>query len=477
VELRRVRDLGLAGQVNFWLLALAGLTALRLVLAATIPLSPDEIYYWLWSVDPQPGYFDHPPMVAYWIRAGTGLFGNTPLGVRFFGPVAAALGSVLLWDAGEHLWPKRHAGLIAASLFNATIILGVGAIVMTPDTPLVFFWTAALAALGRLLASKDARWWLAVGAAAGAGLLSKYTALLLMVSIFFWLVTQAEGRAALRTVWPWAGLALAGAIFAPDFVWNAAHGWVSFFKQGGRVAGFDLGRSADYLGELVAGQIGLATPIVFTLATAGLWRIRRLAEPRARLLLWVTLLPAAVFLEHVLTGRVEANWPAVVFPGAALAASYLPETVMAVWLRPALGTGFGLTLLVYAQAVAAPFPLAAGHDPAALQLAGWQELADQITTLKPDFITSDDYAIASELAFHTPADVTVTGFDRRWTYFDLPRAPVAAGAFGIMVTRRQDAPCPVSLGEVTRRDRGQVVMSYKLCRFAATPNMALLPHP
>ncbi len=463
--------------MNFWILALGGLTLLRLVLAATIPLSPDETYYWLWSVHLQPGYFDHPPMVAYWIRAGTGFFGNTPLGVRFLGPVAAALGSVLLWDAGEHFLPKRHAGLIAAALFNATIILGVGSIIMTPDTPLVFFWTAALAALGRLQASRDARWWLAVGAACGAALLSKYTAALLVASLFFWLVTRADGRAALRTVWPWAGVALAGLVFAPDVYWNAAHGWVSFFKQGGRVEGFDPERSAAFLGELVTGQIGLATPIAFGLMAAGIWRAARSPDANARLLVWPTLLPAAVFLEHVVSGRIQANWPAVLFPSAALAAAYVPEAVMARWLRPALGLGFGLTLLAYAQAVAAPFPVPAGHDPAALQLAGWQAMADQVAALKPAFVTSDEYAIASELAFDTPANLSVTGFDTRWRYFDLPNAGVPAGEIGVMVTRRTDAPCPALLGVISRGRAGSKVMDYKICRFAATPDMVLLPHP
>ena len=54
------------------LVALAVLTLLRLALAARLPLAPDEAYYFLWSRHLQAGYFDHPPMVALWIRAGTG---------------------------------------------------------------------------------------------------------------------------------------------------------------------------------------------------------------------------------------------------------------------------------------------------------------------------------------------------------------------------------------------------------------------
>ena len=142
--------------------ALAAVTLLRLAMAAVVPLSPDEAYYWVWSHALAPGYPDHPPMVALWIRAGTALAGQGALGVRLLGPFSAALGSVLLADAAERLLPGRRAGIVAAALLNATLLFGVGAVVMTPDTPLLFFWTACLWALAHI----------ASGGGAGLGLAS-----------------------------------------------------------------------------------------------------------------------------------------------------------------------------------------------------------------------------------------------------------------------------------------------------------------
>ena len=63
------------------------LLALRAVFAALLPLSADEAYYWLWSQHPAWGYFDHPPMIAWLIRAGTLVLGDTPLGVRAAGEI------------------------------------------------------------------------------------------------------------------------------------------------------------------------------------------------------------------------------------------------------------------------------------------------------------------------------------------------------------------------------------------------------
>lgn len=458
---------------RIWLAALLGLTVLRLILAATLPLAPDEAYYWLWSQHLQPGYYDHPPMVALFIRIGTFLFGTSPFGIRLLGPLAAAGGSLLLWRAGEDICPNRHAGLIAAGLFNASIIAGVGAILITPDTPLILFWTATIAAIGRLLATRDPRWWLAIGIAAGMALLSKYTAGLLIAGIGLWLLTTRDGRRALATPWPWAGLALAFIVFAPNLVWNHAHGWISYFKQGGRVTQLDPARSLQFLAELVFGQIALVTPISFALMAAGIWRLGRARNAVAGLLLWLTLLPAAIFLENTIAERVQANWPAIIYPAACIAAACLPEAFLIRWLKPALACGFLLTLLVYAQAATALFPLTPARDPTALQLSGWGDLSNQVAAHHAAFVTSNDYATTAELAYHAPAGAVVAGFETRWQYLNFAPGNLA-GKTGILVTRRTDTACPALLGTISRRSPRGIVTTYRLCGITAATDGILL---
>jgi 4-amino-4-deoxy-L-arabinose transferase-like glycosyltransferase len=224
--------------VNPWLAALLAVTALRLVIAAIVPLAPDEAYYWVWSRALQPGYFDHPPMVALFIRAGTLLACEGALGIRLMGPISIAVVSVLLARAADSLFPARRRGIAAAVLFNATMVVGLGSILATSDLPLLVFWTAALWALARLHATQDGRWWLVFGLLAGLALASKYTAILLGLGVVLWL---AGSRAAWRWWRDWrlhAGGALALLVFSPVLAWNAARGWVSLAKQGGR-AGAD----------------------------------------------------------------------------------------------------------------------------------------------------------------------------------------------------------------------------------------------
>jgi 4-amino-4-deoxy-L-arabinose transferase-like glycosyltransferase len=455
---------------------LAALTVLRLILAATVPLTPDETYYFLWSQHLQAGYYDAPSMVAVWMRIGTLLLGDDPLGIRLLGPVSAALGTLLLMDAGERMFPHRQAGLMAAAMLNVTLMIGAGSIIMTPDTPLIFFWTAGIAAFARLLEHENPRWWLAVGVVAGLALYSKYSAALFIAAAFIWMISDARGHARLLTPWPWAALLIALAIFAPNLWWNGIHGWVSYLKQGGRVAHFQPARALQFLGEFVGGQIALFTPILFGLAALGTWRLGRSPSIAAHLLVWLTVVPGVMFLEHVISGRVQPNWAAIMYPSACLAAAALPMADLRRWLTPALGLGFALTALVYAQALAAPFPLLTSADPTALQMRGFGELTAQVAAQHPAFLTSDDYATAAILAYYAPKTIPVAGFSRRWHFFNFPRAGLK-NRIGILVTRRDGTPCGKEIATVTRTRGKQAIQTYRLCRFTAPAAGILLPRP
>ena len=451
---------------------------MRLAVAGAAPLSPDEAYYWVWSRALAPGYLDHPPMVALWIRAGTALLGQGALGVRLLAPLSAALGSVLLARAAEDLFPGRRIGGPAAALLNATLLLGAGAVTMTPDTPLLFFWTATLWALARLLRTGRGAWWLVVGLAAGAALASKYTAALLGFGIALWLVADPVGRRWLRSPWPWAGGALAGLCFAPVLAWNAAHGWASFAKQGGRTGDWRPRDALGHVAELVGSQVGLATPLVAALCMAGAWAAaRRWRQGAAPALLTALTLPAAaVFVEHALGDRVQANWPAVLYPAACIAAA----AYAARWWKPAAALGFGLAALVYAQAATAFLPLPRALDVTLVRLGGWDGLAAQVAARDASFVAAGNYGLAAMLARLLPGPVV--GTEPRWALFDLPAAPIA-GREGLLLQSRRRAggpdPAPwrslVQVGTVERSRGGVVAESYDLYRVVARGDMVRLP--
>jgi 4-amino-4-deoxy-L-arabinose transferase-like glycosyltransferase len=470
------------------------LTVLRLAVAGLTPLSPDEAYYWVWSRAPAAGYLDHPPMVALWIRLGTTIAGQGPLGVRLLAPLSAALGSVALARAAADLSGDRRVGLMAAALLNATLLFGVGSVTMTPDTPLLFFWTLTLAALARLVATGDGRNWLLAGAMAGLAMDSKYTALLLAPSILAWLLLARGMRVWLGRWQVWAGLLLAAASVAGVVLWNADHGWASFAKQGGRTEAWHPARAAQFLAELIGGQIGLATPLAALLCAVGLGAAtRRMRDPGWGLLAALTVVPGLVFVEHALGDRVQANWPAVIYPSAAIAAARLGGRWRRL-VRPALALGLGLTLVVWVQGMAAPLPLPGGLDPTLRQLGGWDGFARAVAAEAhrehAAFVAADNYGEASILARLLPADIAVIGVEPRWALVNLPDgAPVMAGRTGLLIrsTRRAGPPdaAPwarvVPGDEITRARDGVVAEGYRLFFVTGRPGTdaasAVLPRP
>lgn len=498
-------------------LGLGLVTLLRLGVAASTPLSPDEAYYWVWAQAPAASYLDHPPMVALCIGVGTLLGGDSALGVRLLGPLLAAAGSLLLADAGRVLFPGRGAGLWAAVLLNATLLLGAGAVTMTPDTPLLFFWTACLWALARLAAGGGGGWWLLAGLAAGLGGDSKYTAVLLGPGALLWAAGPGTRRH-LATPWPWAGGLVAAATLAPVLWWNAAHGWVSLIRQGGRAGDWSPGRAAQFLAELVGGQIGLATPILFALfvlgtaAAAARWR-----APSWRLPAALVLPGALVFLQHALGDRVQANWAAILYPGAALAAAArltlgrgagreagapaapAPANLIEAdlievgrsgagrsgrgwtgcgwtgcgWIRAGrIGAALGaaITALVYLQASLAPLALPPALDPT-LRLAGWDGLARQASVLArtqgAGFVASEEYGAAALLAWHGP--FPAVGAEPRWRLFNLPPAPRGTGLL-LISARRREGPDPAfwtrasPVGELVRQRDGLAAERFRAWR-------------
>jgi hypothetical protein len=482
--------------VNPWLVALVALTLLRLVLAAILPLSPDEAYYWVWSRNLQPGYLDHPPMVAIFIWLGTALLGDNALGVRLLGPVSLFAGSLMLARTTEDIFPGRGAGPWAAALMNATLFAALGAVTMTPDTPLLFFWVATLWAVARAHRSGDASWWLVAGCFAGGALLSKYTAALLGFGLVLWLVLLPEARRWLTRWQLWAGGALAVALFAPVIFWNAAHEWASFAKQGGRTAAGGAGQSLRWLGELLGGQVALVTPLVFLLCVIGafmaarqVWRAR---DAGAGLLLALILPGAAIFLWQALGSRVQGNWPAILYPNAAIAAAALLPVAWLRWRIPALALGFAMAGAAYLQATAAPLPLPRRQDPTLARLGGWDGLAADLARAAAregaGFIAAEEYGLASGMAFRLPPELRVVAMDPRWRFFTLPKPPENAQGLLIRSERRGDGPplwpgaTPIEgeAGRLIRARGSQQAEAYRLFRVTSAPGQppsAVLPQP
>ena len=478
---------------NFWpgwplLGALLLLTLFRTLIAAQTPLSPDETYYWVWSHALQSGYPDHPPMVALFIWIGTALIGESPLGVRLLAPLAALGGSFFIALAAHDFSPNpattRRNQIVSVALLNATLAINAGAVIITPDTPLLLFWSAALACLGRFLATSRLVWLLWLGAAMGLAMLSKYTAALGGAGIVLWLLITPQFRPLFKRFQLYWGGAIAAIIFAPVLLWNAANNWVSFSRQGGRITDFAPLHAPQFLAELIGAQILLMTPLILILFGAGLifcargWR----TDPVKSLLACVTLVPLAVFVQHAIGARVQANWLAILYPSLALAACLAPPR----FTRPAVLLGAALSVLVMLQAAFAPFDLP--RNALSARLGGWDNFAalihEKSNLSSASFVAADEYGLASELAYHFSAPITAV--DPRWWYFrGLARAPLDNGT-GLLVLSEHRAATPdpkiwgpskliARIPRIAYGSKAETYFVYKVTPPQQVPNAVMLP--
>lgn len=408
-----------AATLDPWRAALAltlGAAALRLALAAWLPLVPDEAYYWEWSRRLAAGYFDHPPGIAALIRAGTALLGDSAFAVRFF-PVLAGLGAALLVLDLARRYGGPRAALRAAVIVACVPLAAAGLVLATPDAPLLFAYALALWALDRALAAPAGSrasyaWWTAAGAAVGLGLLSKYTAVLLPFAVLVAFLLRRPLRGRLRTPEPYLAGALALALFAPVVLWNARHGWASFAFQLRHGLGAGGGSPLARQLELLGGQLGLVSPILFgLLAAAVVAALRRGADDRRFVLATVAAVSFGFFVYSALRQRVEPNWPAPAYVAAfVLLAAAARGAAWRKWLRRGCALGAAMVLLIYAHALRPVLPLAAADDPVG-QAFGWDALAAAAAAAREEarpaaggtaWVAANRYQDAAQLAFHLP---------------------------------------------------------------------------
>jgi 4-amino-4-deoxy-L-arabinose transferase-like glycosyltransferase len=421
-------------RVRALMLGVLAVMVIRGIVAGLTPLSYDEAYYWLWSKHLAAGYYDHPPLIAYVIRAGTMLFGATSLGVRFVPWLLSVAASWAVWRTGALILKSEYGAALAALLFNLMPMIGVEALVATPDSPQIAAAAFVLLALAKISETQNGAWWVAAGVASGFALLSKYTAFFLGPGILLWLATAPKERHWLLSPWPYLAAATALLMFAPAIVWNAEHGWISFAKQFGRVG--DGGFTLRFLGEFLGGQLVLATPFIAILAMAGIGLIARMRDGlRSELALIVAMTaPAALyFVWHSLHDRVQGNWPSFLYPVLAIAAAAAWQRVKDVrsnaFLRVsrifAIPVAAAMMTIIYAQALWGIIP--GVRDPVSRLLAvGMDRMAADIETERAQIhaqtILTTSYAVMGWLSFYIPADPIVQ-VNERFRYLDEPPPP------------------------------------------------------
>ncbi len=332
------------------------------------------------------GFVAYPPFTPFVERIGLGLFGLSMVGLRLFSVLAQAAVIVVAGLMAKELGGERLAQVTAAlAVAFSPLPLFEGTEFQYTSFDLLW-WVLIAYFIVRLLKSENPRWCLAIGAAIGLGLLTKYAIAFYIAGILAGLVfTPARRYFASR--WFWAGVALALLIFLPNLVWLMRHDFISYhFLQHihardvgeGRAEGFWKGQFI-ICANLVAAPLWIAGLIGF------------LRERRYRMLALMYLVPLTMFA--VGNGRdyyMAGAYPMLFAMGAVMAGRW-PNSLPR-WGRRTIETVyfaafalFSLLVCAFILPIASSGPLkqfALAHNGDLREEIGWDELVRTVAGIR-----------------------------------------------------------------------------------------------
>jgi hypothetical protein len=286
---RRIRSVSVERRRSpvAWSLVLPVAAAELLLLLATANrygYHRDELYFRVAARHPAWGYDDQPALTPLLGRFSESMFGTDPRGLRVLSAIAIALAVVLVTLIARELGAGRRGQAVAALSTGASgAAMAVGHLLSTTTFD-VLAWLTVIFLVARILGGGDTRQWLLVGLVGGIGLENKQTVLLLIAALACGCLLDRRW-ALVRSPWLWAGAALAFALWSPNLIWQAQHGWPQLELA-------DKISQEDPVGnrvQLLPLQLLLIGPLLAPLWLGGLWWLlfRSFSLPvRSRITRW-----------------------------------------------------------------------------------------------------------------------------------------------------------------------------------------------
>ncbi|NQY99659.1 MAG: glycosyltransferase family 39 protein [Bdellovibrionales bacterium] len=294
---------------------------LKLIIGVLLPLSPDEAYYWVWGQKLQLSYFDHPAFVA-WLNLLGQPFESIGSGIRIPGMIMshATLG---IWLLLLRDLLTRTQLLSFLTLMLCLPFTGAGGMIVTPDIPLMFFWSLTLLLVKTANKSQKVSDAFLAGLALGLGFVSKYTMILILPVILFWMFSSKKSW---RQFSQFVAVGVVGSLITsfPVWYWNLTNDLTSvgFQLSHGFSDKFKIENPIEYL----LGQVAFLFPTTVFFA----YKSRHLAPSW---LLFAALWPLGFFGFASIFANSEVNWPIVAHPAVMAIALLGVQNQLASWVK------------------------------------------------------------------------------------------------------------------------------------------------
>jgi Dolichyl-phosphate-mannose-protein mannosyltransferase len=267
----------------------------------------DELYYMACGEHLAWGYVDQPPLIALVAWLARHVFGDSLVSIRLLPMLAGAAVVFLTGVLTRELGGGRFAQVLAAvAMLFAPAYLAFDSFFSMNAFELLF-WLACALIVVPIVKGASPRLWLAFGAVAGVGLENKHSMLVFGFAVVAGLILSGEHRL-FRSKWVWIGGALALALFLPNVLWEARHGWPQFeVVRNAQIYKNVAISPLRFLGE----QIAFLNPVAFPLWLCGLiWCFFSREGKHFRFLGWTYLFVMAIFM--VFGGK--SYYPLPVYP-------------------------------------------------------------------------------------------------------------------------------------------------------------------
>ena len=305
---------------------------INLLQSAETELFDDEAYYWLYTLFPAWGYFDHPPMIAWLITAGYSLIHNE-FGTR----ILIVLMNVCTLRLVEELLDKKNPFLFYAICCSIAIVQ-IGGIIAVPDLPLLFFTALFFYTYRLYLPNRSILLAVVLGIVIALMLYSKYHGLLIII------FTLLSNPTLLRRKEIYLTVVVALILFSPHLYWQYVNDFPSlqFHLFERNASSYQFSFTTDY----IAGQLLLAGPVIGWLLLWAAFRQKSISNIN-RALKFSMIGFYIFFLLSSLKGRVEANWTVPAIIGViVLSHQYLSESKRSLWVYRTLPISLLVVLLV-----------------------------------------------------------------------------------------------------------------------------------
>ncbi|WP_018141574.1 glycosyltransferase family 39 protein [Thioalkalivibrio sp. ALJ7] len=375
----------------------------KILMAWWVPITGDEAYFLVWGRNPDLGYYDHPPMIGWWLSAILPL-SDHPLAIRALGIFVSMAPALAIFAWWRHTDPVRARLVSLLALFMPLFFI---AVITATDTPLILFSLLATALTWQALRSGRAAWFLLAGFALGLAFLSKYFAVLLGIALGLHILLFAPRH--------WRGLLLIilGVVpaVAVNLYWNWGNCWYNvMFNVVNRhgEGGFDPGNWLTYAVLLVY----LFTPWLLWFY-ARQWRALGIGirEHRFGVFLSAGLIPLLVFALLAPFKSIGLHWLAAFAPFLLLPALFLTGRALNIsaWLSGALALLHGVVILTIALMPVEWLKSQVRYADAVFYLAP-ESVAEAVAGYDDDWhLFTRSYSRSAVLAYYAGREVGVFG--------------------------------------------------------------------